>query len=799
MNIRILFVLWLMYFGHVASATHVIGSDWRYKCLNTSGDYEITLILYRDCSGIPLCSGTCGDSCFVFADMKGASVGCQNVSYGTIKLQLVSVRDVNLNPLCANAKSICSNMGCATPGTFTPGVERYEFRAVVNLGQSSGIPEACCTVNFSYSICCRSSSISTGAANSNFYTDMSVNRCLSTPVMNSSPVLTNDVPHILCTNQPANINCGGIDPDLDSLAYAFVPSLSSAGASVPYTPPYSFDRPMPWTGPASGQFPDGIRCNPLNGDISFTPAGPSNFQGIIAVGIQQWRWNTTTKVYQLVGTTRRDMMVWLKSCESNSSPNLTTQPALIPGTSTPRMSWVFYAGRENCFEVTAQDSNFNDTTFLSWNAALATRGATFLPAYIPVQRRISGPREDRYRLCWTPADSTVRQQPYLFTIKAQDNHCPLNASSERSFQIFVKQPPVTAGATIQNVICNQYTFQSNIQTTEGWYLIDWIVTQTANDRKFEGPVSTFRNNGFLNGVQFHKAGRYYIRQDITLYYSDNLNAQVSILDSVDIAQNAFGFDVIDTFFCAQQPLLMQAEVYNPANDTLIYAWTTVQNPTDVLSTSDTLRLTYEPVDRKYVLYIDNQKGCMLRDTILVKALRDAISTKIWGNTEAQVDKPYVYEVANIPNVTYSWRIENGNILNGQGTHRVTVAWNSIGEGKLLCNETVYGCMRDTLSLAVTVTPPSLSVHDATGKTAFTLFPNPAQTKLYLKSDYDKPVKVELMDMSGKMIHILFTEQQAGIWYMNVSELPDGLYTALVHTENGSSWIQRFRKSAVQVR
>ncbi|MFN9582814.1 MAG: T9SS type A sorting domain-containing protein [Bacteroidota bacterium] len=799
MATRAFSLLIFLLIGQLVTATHIIGSDWQYKCLNTSGDYEITLILYRDCSGIPLCPGTCGDSCSVFTDIKGGTSGCSGVSYGTLKLQLVSVRDVNLNPRCPNVKNTCSNMGCVTPGTFTPGVERFEFRAVINLGPSSGIPQSCCTVKFTYSICCRSSGISTGAAGANFYTEMSVNRCLSTPAVNSSPVFTNDVPHILCTNQPATINCGGIDPDLDSLAYAFVPSLSSAGASVPYSPPYSFDKPMPWTGPTTGQFPNGIRCNSITGDISFTPAGPSNFEGIIAIGIEQWRWNTTTKKYELMGITRRDMMVWLKSCETNSSPFLTTQPALIPGTSTPRTSWLFYAGRQNCFELTANDSNLTDTTFLSWNGALANRGATFLPTYNPSQRRINGPREDRYRFCWTPADSNIRTQPYSFTVKAEDNRCPLNGSSERTIQLYVIAPPIIGKTDIQNPVCNQFHFATAINPSPGWYnYIDWTVTRTPGDRNFEGPVSSYRTNGFLSGVQFGSSGRYYIRQDITLFYAGNLNTQISILDSVDVAQNGFAFNASDTFFCSSQPILVRPNLFNPANDTLTYEWTSMQNPTNVLSTADTLYIAFEPTKQVYVLYINNNKGCMLRDTFVVKVMPDAISTKIWGNTSPSVDQSCVYEVVNTPDVTYLWRIENGNFLYGQGTHKVTVAWNSIGEGKLFCNETADGCMRDTLNLTVTVTPPSLSVQDASSTNAFMLFPNPAQTKLYLKSDSEKPVKMELMDMSGRMIEIRFTEEQPGVWQINVAELPDGLYTVSVYTENGSRWIQRFRKSAAQV-
>jgi hypothetical protein len=783
-----------------AYATHVIGSDWQYKCLNTNGDYEITLILYRDCSGLALCSSTCGAACSTHVSIQGASPGCNNNNYGIVTLNLVSVRDVNLNPRCGNAKSICNNIGCVTPGSFSPGVERYEFRGTVNLGASSGIPAACCNVRFSYSLCCRSNSISTGAASSNYYTEMNINRCLSTPYVNSSPILTNDVPHILCTNQPAIINCGAVDPDMDSLYFSFVPSLAGSGSSVPYTPPYAYERPLPWSGPSSGTFPNGIRCNPVNGDVSFTPAGPNNFVGIMAIGIQQWRKNTTTGVMEWMGTTRRDMMVWLRSCDINNPPFITTEPALIPGTSTPRTTWLFYAGRENCFELTANDSNITDTTYLSWNGALASRGARFLPTYNPSQRRFNGPRQDRYRFCWTPADSNIGDQPYLFTVKAEDDRCPLNGSSERAIQIYVKTPPSVGATGRQNPVCNQYNFTANINPGSGWFNhIDWTVTQTPNDRNFEGPVNTYRNNGFLGGVQFGIAGRYYIKQDATIFYHGNLNNHITIIDSIDIAQNGFAFNVRDTFFCATQPIVLRPQIFNPAGDTLTYVWTNTADPSIALSLSDTLQVHYDTNNRTYVLLMDNGKDCILRDTFIVRTMPLAKSPQIWGPTEVQLDKPYEYQVTNTPGASYIWSVQNGSILQGQGSHKITLAWNSVGGGRVICNEIIDGCKHDTLQLISNITLPTTLVNEAVQNSNVSIFPNPANGVLYLKTGNITPTTITLMDMSGKAIEVSFKQEQADTWSIDIHEFADGLYTAMVNTAIGDWKSVRFIKSSSQVR
>jgi hypothetical protein len=106
-----------------------------------------------------------------------------------------------------------------------------------------------------------------------FYVDATINRCApaQTPC-NSSPVLSNDPFAIICGGDNYVFNNGAIDPDLDSLTYSFAPALQAAGSSVTYLPPLAYDRPMPWTnGQADAPFPDGIHCDPENGDIMFTP------------------------------------------------------------------------------------------------------------------------------------------------------------------------------------------------------------------------------------------------------------------------------------------------------------------------------------------------------------------------------------------------------------------------------------------------------------------------------------------------------------------------------------------------
>jgi len=415
----------------------MVGSDISYSCTNTPGIWHIKLAIYRDCSGIPLgtCTGACGSTCSYTINWASTDSG-YNYS-GSFAVNLTSVSDINPNPSCPTAKSICTNMGCEIAGAFTPGVEKYVFEGDVDLG-ASVLPSTCCNVRIYYSECCRNGIITTGAAGQNFYIEALINRCsAANNPCNSSPEFSNDPFVILCGGQAFVYNNGAIDPDHDSITYAFAPALTGPGSSVTYNPPYSFDAPMPYGSPKNGPFPLGIRCDAHSGDIMFTPSygSSSSFIGVMAVEIKQWR--TINGVITNIGTTRRDVQMWLISCPPNHPPTIMTNPS---NGIQPILSWQVCAGQQLCFNVIGKDTDFlpynsppiSDTTYVSWNAALASKGATFLPTYNTNTRVTNGPREDTYQFCWTPSDADVSSIPYYFTATTRDSHCPFPPGNQHA-------------------------------------------------------------------------------------------------------------------------------------------------------------------------------------------------------------------------------------------------------------------------------------------------------------------------------------------------------------------------------
>lgn len=491
-----------------------LGSEITYKSTSTLGIYEVTLVIYRSCDDIALCGGTCASSCIQTLNLMGADSGYTTANYGSFTLTLQNVRDISNNiQNCAAAKNICTNRGCATPGTFSVGYERYEFKGMVNIGSTSGIPSNCCNVRFVSSLGSRNYIQTITAASSSIYQDAIVNRCLSVGINNSSPVFTNDPLYITCGSENIIYNNGLVDPDGDSITYAFAPALTAYNTSVTYLAPFSYNRPLTWTGNADAEFPAGIRCDPLTGDVMLTPGNASsqNFVGVVVFKCEQWR--KIGGIYKLLGTVRRECATTvLANCPPNNSPRLITNPPIVSNPNAPQTFFETMAGRQLCFTITAKDTDvslptLSDTTILTWNQSLARYGATFLPVYAG-NRALSGPREDTYQFCWTPPDSVASSVRHSFVVSAGDQRCPNNGKLSRAFSVKVWADPKPY-ISQKTIVCNKATLQyayTNTPTTGMG--IFWVIANDTSD--ITGSHGTTTYPALPLTLTFAKPGKYYI-------------------------------------------------------------------------------------------------------------------------------------------------------------------------------------------------------------------------------------------------------------------------------------------------
>jgi hypothetical protein len=417
-------------------ATHMMGGEINYISLGND-KFVIMVKVYRDCNGIPY-----SNTPLTIIPQGGGSTT-------TKSLTQVSVTDIT--PVCYSVTTKCAG------GSFSYGAEEYVLMDTIDLSPYTNF----CEFLLSWEQNARNSSITTGQADENFVVTAKLNKCVS----NSSVIFTTR-PHVIivCAGQNLSHNIGAIDTiDHDSLSFELDSALQAVGVSNTYSGSYTYKRPMQFLGfpNESAALPAGFHLDPQNGDLQFRP---TQLQvAIVSIKVTEWR--KINGIITSVGETHRDIQVIVTNC-NNSIPSL-----LGP------YNYDVNAGNKVCFNMMAIDSNFADSILLSWNSGIP--GGTFTTAFP------TGSKKETGTFCWTPTNADVSPTPYMFTVVATDNACPLNGKASRTYLVNVKgtgtgsaeaKPQLQEIKTFPNPASNTFEIMINSQTNEAVTFLMYDVT-----------------------------------------------------------------------------------------------------------------------------------------------------------------------------------------------------------------------------------------------------------------------------------------------------------------------------------
>lgn len=383
-------------FSGLASASHLMGSDMFYKSLG-NGKYEITIRVYRDCNGIQIAQSNIIARC---------STNTVTISQQT----KVSVKDVTGIGANCPVQSRCA-------GNFQFGVEEHTWKATVDLSSYS-----CCEWVLSWSQSARNGSITTGAANQNFFTTAMLNKCVN----NSSPTYENLPFRFVCRNQDVTYNLSIQDTidAYDSFSFALVNGLQSTNTSVTYSGSFSPTRPISFLGfpNENTAYPGGFHFDPSNGDLSFRATKPAEV-GIIVIEVTEWR--NLNGTMQVIGKTRRDMQLIVIECPQNPQP---------PSLSVP-LSYEVCAGDSISIPFYTIDIDSTDTTYID--------GIHSLPGANFTQNNGQSQHATGY-FHWRTDTSMIAKSPFYITLHVWDNACPLSMEKTRTITIYVTDSTTTA-------------------------------------------------------------------------------------------------------------------------------------------------------------------------------------------------------------------------------------------------------------------------------------------------------------------------------------------------------------------
>ena len=261
-----------------AFGSHFAGGDISVVYTGTPNMFQVTLSLYRDCSGAPAPLSPAiilDNDCGVSGDIELPSLAL---------VQEVSAIDF------ANCPSLSTCQGGQLPG-----MQMYQFQTIIEM-------TPCDSWTLSFQSGARNSNLNVSSGT--FYIETIINT-LASPT-NTAPTVTwtpsngfDPIPYG-CAGFVKNYALNVAEPDGDSVVYSFSSALGNGGQPVSYIAPATGTAPIP-----------GITINPQTGVMSFNAAQPGNY--VITVLIEEYN-----SAGVLISSVLHDFLYVVEVCTSTS-------------------------------------------------------------------------------------------------------------------------------------------------------------------------------------------------------------------------------------------------------------------------------------------------------------------------------------------------------------------------------------------------------------------------------------------------------------------------------------------------
>jgi gliding motility-associated-like protein len=384
-----------------AKADHLAAIDIYYDYVAPL-TYDVHLVLFRACSGIPLSNPQSGCA-------YSTSTG-QTVTFSFDTTGVGEVQDALASNYCPNIQTNCT--GASQYEAYT----RWHYKALVVL------PNVATDWVFQWSSCCRNQCIvnlqgPTGLG-------MSVEATLNNVIrpINSSPRLTERPIPAICLNAASQYLNAPVDPDNDSLRFESIEPLNFGGSctsnpAVPYVSGYSAQYPI---NTSTGTF----NYNPLSGAVCFT----ATQQGCFVLAFRCWDIDKYTG--DTLGSVMRDVQLGVFPCFGNfnlacdSFGNVVGDSArfvtVCPGNPIVINDTISSTSLANLIVVSCNNNLIAPTSTFVPNApfGIGSHGGTF--TWVPTQ-----------------ADAGTHQLTFKYKDSTCTNNSPLMFPAYHTYQITV--------------------------------------------------------------------------------------------------------------------------------------------------------------------------------------------------------------------------------------------------------------------------------------------------------------------------------------------------------------------------
>ena len=411
------FVVCGLLYSSPTQATHLLGSEISWESLGNDS-FKVTVSVYRDCNGVQLSNQplTLSSNC------------------GTMRVSTTMTGGYDATSNCKRSCTRCSSRGCG----FAYGIQKWHLTGIVSL--ASWRKNGCCEVTISSGQCCRSRSITTGAASNNFYVQAQMNIC------DTSTVQWDNIPtHMVCLGKDVEMNQGSFTTSspTDSVVYSWDEPLQNATSKTNWSSPYQYDKPLYFLGfpKTTLKLPRGLHLDAQTGKIAFRPM-KTEF-GVIKIKAEIFRNGKS------IGYSVRDQTIIVTKCaNTTSSPRISSYDCSGSRGHGGTIEFQACASENIDFNICTTDKDQDDSVSVTLNYNIPG-------ARVSINNK--GSNREGIRVQWQPDSTHIRSAPYVITIKANDNSCPISNITEVNLNIYVsKGKPISI--TKQDLSCGKKLF-----------------------------------------------------------------------------------------------------------------------------------------------------------------------------------------------------------------------------------------------------------------------------------------------------------------------------------------------------
>lgn len=385
----LLFPLFLILSLTSAKATHIVGADLTYECINPITNlYRIELTMYRDCTPLSMADFDDNITLFIF-----------NGDNGSLFRTIVVAKPFSTPEIIPADWDVC------TGRVYNLCVEFGTYITSVTLPRRAG------GYDIAWSRCCRNNSVtniqSGPGATSQGITVLAHVPSADVQGCNSMPIFRQLAPLFLCAGQPFSFDHSATDADGDSLVYVIsnpYTGTNSVGlGTTSQNPTVNINNPMGppnyrnvvYLGGYNHQDPFGtgnFSIDPQSGRLTLTPTQPGLF--VFAISVLEYRNGI------LLSENKRDFQINVVTCQPQGNPPIISSN--LSGVPTASNDTIYVQPEESfCYDLSLRDPSPMDTVVYFPVSAAFGIGGTLLPPF--AQLTFTGINPASGRVCWTPS------------------------------------------------------------------------------------------------------------------------------------------------------------------------------------------------------------------------------------------------------------------------------------------------------------------------------------------------------------------------------------------------------------